>query len=46
METAVRNAWEKIWDMDLDRTFTGDFEEYLNDDYNHADINLYVAIKK
>ncbi len=22
METAVRNAWEKIWDMDLDRTFT------------------------
>ena len=46
METAVRNAWEKIWNMDLDRTFTGDFEEYLNDDYDHADINLYVAIKK
>lgn len=46
METAVRNAWEKIWNMDLDRTFTGDFEEYLNDDYDHADINLYIAIKK
>lgn len=45
METAVRSAWEKIWNMNLNRTFTGDFEEYLNNDYEHADINLYIAIK-
>lgn len=45
METAVRKAWEEIWNMNLDRTFTGDFEEYLNDDYEHAEINLYIAIK-
>ncbi len=46
METAVQKAWEEIWNMGLNRTFTGDFEEYLNEDYEHADINIYVAIEQ
>lgn len=45
MITAVAQAWNEIWKMDLDRTFTGDFEEYLNDDFEHADIDIYIAIK-
>ena len=30
MEKAVAEAWGEIWQMDLDRSYTGDFEEYLN----------------
>ena len=35
-----------VCDVTNEEAVTGDFEEYLNDDYNHADINIYVAIKK
>jgi predicted transcriptional regulator YdeE len=45
MEKAVAKAWEEIWQMDLDRSFTGDFEEYRNDDINDCDIDIYIAIK-
>ncbi len=45
METAVAKAWDKIWKMDLDRSFTGDFEEYLNSDFENADIDIYIALK-
>lgn len=45
MVTAVTQAWNEIWSMDLDRSFTGDFEEYLNDDFDNADINIYIALK-
>ena len=45
METAVTEAWGKIWRMDLDRSFTGDFEEYLNSDFENAHIDIYIALK-
>lgn len=45
MVTAVASAWEEIWQMDLDRSFTGDFEEYLNSDWENADIDIYMALK-
>lgn len=45
MEQAVAEAWANIWQMDLDRSFTGDFEEYLNCDFENCDIDLYVALK-
>ncbi|MBE6034790.1 GyrI-like domain-containing protein [Aminipila sp.] len=45
MQTAVVEAWNVIWQMDLDRSFTGDFEEYLNDDFENADIDIYVALR-
>lgn len=45
MVKAVAEAWGEIWQMDLDRSFTGDFEEYLNSDWESADINIYVALK-
>lgn len=42
---AVAKAWGEIWSVDLDRSFTGDFEEYLNSDFENADINIYIALK-
>lgn len=45
MEHAVAKAWGEIWKMNLDRSFTGDFEEYLNCDFENCDINLYIALK-
>lgn len=57
MVTSVAKAWCAIWATPLDRTFSGDFEEYLPcDKCNHkdscnmkicndCDINIYVAIK-
>ncbi|MBP1926220.1 putative transcriptional regulator YdeE [Sedimentibacter acidaminivorans] len=45
MEKAVAEAWGEIWQMDLDRSFTGDFEEYLNSDFDNADIDIYIALK-
>lgn len=46
MVTAVAKAWEEIWKMDLNRSFTGDFEEYLNSDWENADIDIYVALER
>ena len=45
MQIAVGEAWEQIWKMDLDRSYTGDFEEYLNTNWEDADINIYIALK-
>lgn len=45
MEKAVAEAWGEIWKMDLDRSFTGDFEEYLNSDWENGDIDIYIALK-
>lgn len=45
MEKAVAEAWGEIWKMDLDRSFTGDFEEYLNSDWENAVIDIYIALK-
>ena len=45
MQEAVAKAWGEIWKMDMDRSFTGDFEEYLNSDWDNADINIYIALK-
>lgn len=45
MEKAVAEAWGEIWQMNLHRSFTGDFEEYLNSDFDNADIDIYIALK-
>lgn len=45
MEKAVAEAWGEIWKMDLDRSFTGDFEEYLTSDWENADIDIYIALR-
>lgn len=43
---AVAQAWGEIWNTPLDRTFTGDFEEYQEDsDGQTATIFIYIAVK-
>lgn len=44
MEKAVREHWEKLWEMDLPRAFTYDFEEYQNDDMENAIIHIYISL--
>lgn len=45
MEKAVSDSWAEIWQTKLDRSFTGDFEEYLNCDFENCDIDIYIALK-
>ena len=45
MVTAVADAWSEIWKMNLERSFTGDFEEYISNDFENADIDIYIALK-
>lgn len=45
MQKAVAEAWNKIWQMDLERSYKADFEEYLNADYDNAKIDIYISLK-
>ena len=45
MQKAVAEAWSEIWQMDLERSYKVDFEEYLNTDYDNAKINIYIALR-
>lgn len=44
MVQAVGAAWQEIWQMDLDRTFRCDFEEYQDDCMEEAEIHIYVGL--
>lgn len=37
--------WEKLWAMDLDRSYLADFEEYIASDGNTGKVNIYIGIK-
>jgi len=42
----VGKTWAEIWNTPLERTFTGDFEEYQEDcDGKTGTIFIYIAIK-
>jgi len=45
MQTAVAEFWNKLWKMDLDRSYEFDFEEYQNDDFENAEIHVYISLK-
>ena len=46
VQKAVGEAWEKIWNMDLDRKYSCDFEVYHNDseDINNQTIDIYISL--
>lgn len=48
VQNAVGLAWQEIWNMDLKRTYTGDFEEYQNNtqDMQNQEIHIYIAIQE
>ena len=41
----ISKAWQEIWKMDLPRAYLCDFEEYQNDDMEHAEIHFYIGLK-
>ena len=45
---AVFMEWSKIWEMDLERTYTADFEVYGEKAQNptDAEVDIFVAIKE
>lgn len=46
MKTAVAEFWGKLWNMDLKRTYTGDFEEYQESGSpENSEIHVFIAIK-
>lgn len=47
MQGIVFNEWLKIWNSDLQRTFTADFEVYGEKAQNpeNAEVDIFVAIK-
>lgn len=45
MHKAVGKFWIKLWNMDLDRKYSCDFEEYQSDDdMNNAEIHIYISL--
>lgn len=45
MQHAVGEFWTKLWNMDLDRRYGYDFEEYQSGgDMENAEIHIYIAI--
>ena len=46
MQTEVAKCWNAIWNMDLDRKYTYDFEEYQDiEAMNNQEIHIYIAIR-
>lgn len=41
---AVAPLWQQIWSTPLERTYTGDYEEYLPEG-DHWRVNVYAAVK-
>jgi len=37
--------WKNLWEMELDRVFECDYEEYQNEDTENAEIHIYIGIK-
>lgn len=46
VKSSVGQAWQEIWNMDLKRKYTCDFEEYQNnsEDMQKQEIHIYIAI--
>lgn len=45
IEKAVAECWSKIWEMNLDRKYSVDFEEYVSGyEMDNAEINIYISI--
>lgn len=48
IQKSVGQAWQTIWNMNLKRKYTCDFEEYQNnsEDMQNQEIHIYVAIEE
>ncbi|MCT4604913.1 MAG: GyrI-like domain-containing protein [Marinisporobacter sp.] len=48
VKEAVGQFWTKLWQMNLDRAYTCDFEEYQNNsqDMKNQEIHIYISLKE
>lgn len=48
VQKSVGQAWQEIWNMDLKRKYTSDFEEYQNnsEDMQKQEIHIYIALEE
>ena len=46
VKNSVGKFWMKLWQMDLDRKYSCDFEEYQNNtqDMQNQEIHIYIAV--
>ena len=45
LHEAVAKFWQKLWEIDLPRTYVCDYEEYQNSDMEQAEIHMYIGVK-
>lgn len=47
VQNSVGQAWQEIWNMNLKRKYTCDFEEYQNnqEDMQNQEIHIYIALE-
>ncbi len=47
-DNVVFDKWVAIWDLDLDRSYTSDFEVYGEKamDMNNAEVDIFIAVEK
>lgn len=45
MQKAVADFWQKLWQMDLNRSFICDFEEYQNSSIDECEIHIYIGLR-
>lgn len=47
VQNSVGQTWQEIWNMDLKRKYTCDFEEYQNNSKNmqNQEIHIYIALE-
>lgn len=41
----IQKLWQKIWSLNLERSYAYDFEEYRSADPDKADIRIYIGLK-
>lgn len=41
----IGRLWQEIWQLNLDRSFVCDFEEYRSADPKKADVRIYIGLK-
>jgi predicted transcriptional regulator YdeE len=45
LHQVVGAFWQKLWTLNLPRSFVSDFEEYQNADPDNAEIHIYIGLK-
>jgi predicted transcriptional regulator YdeE len=45
LQKAVADFWSQLWQMELDRSYLCDFEEYQDCNMEDAEIHIYISIK-